>query len=283
MQRMKYYLVDAFAEKQFEGNQAGVCLVDKPLDTETMFAIARENNLSETAFVEKVAQDSLDQQIEYDTVDEGLYSLRWFSPTVEIDLCGHATLASAFVLFNYVDTTLTTLRFDTVSGRLTVRKKAGLYELDFPSRPPVKISPTIQMEEALGAPVKEAYLARDLILLVDDEQTVQSLQPDIDKIAQLPDCFAVAVTAKGTEVDFVSRFFAPNAGAPEDPVTGSSHTSLVPFWAPRLGKSEMIARQLSKRGGTLYCEDCGDRIRIAGSAALYLSGEIHIDPEPPSR
>lgn len=260
---MKYYVVDAFAEAVFEGNQAGVCLPQNWPEEHVMQAIAAENNLAETAFA----------------VREGTgYGLRWFTPAMEIDLCGHATLGTAFVISNFVEPGAEEMRFQTQSGLLTVRKKGELLELDFPARKPAPVQRTELMERAVGAPVRAAYLARDLVLVLESEQAVRELQPDMALIQQLPDCLAVVVTAKGDQVDFVSRFFAPkmDIGVPEDSVTGSSHTELIPFWAERLGKRVMVARQLSKRGGTLYCEDCGDRVKIGGRAALYLEGEIKV-------
>ena len=258
---MKYFIVDAFADHLFQGNQAGVCLVDRPLDDQTMQNIAAENNLAETAFVRPKGDD---------------YDLRWFTPEVEIDLCGHATLASAFILSTIVDTSLRVMRFHTLSGVLTVSKRDDLLEMIFPSRAPTPKPVDSLMSQALGAPVLEAHLSRDMLLLVENEEAVRKLKPDLDLVGQIPDCFAVIVTAKGEEVDFVSRFFAPRAGIPEDPVTGSSHSTLIPFWAERLKKDQMIARQLSKRGGTLYCENHGPEVKISGRAALYLTGEIHI-------
>lgn len=258
---MKYYVVDAFAEAVFEGNQAGVCLLQKWPEEHVMQAIAAENNLAETAFA----------------VREGTgYGLRWFTPAVEMDLCGHATLGTAFVISNFVEPGAEEMRFQTQSGLLTVCKKGELLELDFPARKPAPVQRTALMERAVGAPVREAYLARDLVLVLDNERTVRELQPDMELVRQLPGCHAVVVTAKGDQVDFVSRFFAPDMGVPEDSVTGSSHTELIPFWAERLGKRTMVARQLSKRGGTLYCEDCDDRVKIGGRAALYLEGEIKV-------
>ena len=257
---MKYYVVDAFAEDVFQGNQAGVCIVDEPLDAETMQSIAAENNLAETAFV-------IPRESEFD--------LRWFTPEVEIDLCGHGTLASAFVVSNYFAEDIGVMKFNTLSGVLEVTKKGDLFEMDFPARKPQIIQTTSLMEQALGCPVLEAHQSRDCMLLVENEKTVQALTPNMELLRQIPDNFAVIVTAKGDTVDFVSRFFAPNAGIPEDPVTGSSHSTLIPFWGERLQKKQMIAKQLSKRGGTLYCEDCGDRVKISGKAVLYLSGEIN--------
>jgi len=257
---MKYYVVDAFSDTLFRGNPAGICILENDLDAAMMQTIAAENNLSETAFVLK---------------KEGYYSLRWFTPKTEIDLCGHATLGGSFVITNFVDTSADELRFETKSGTLTVTKKDDLYIMDFPSRKPKAIAVMPQMEEAVGASVCEAHISRDLLLLLEDERQVQNLTPDFEMIRRLAD-HAVIVTAKGDTVDFVSRFFAPNVGVPEDPVTGSAHTTLIPFWAERLHKDQMVAMQLSKRGGTVYCENCGDRVKIAGKATLYLQGEIRI-------
>lgn len=258
---MKYYIVDAFSEKKFSGNQAGVCLLDKALDDQTMQHIAAENNLAETAFLLRNGDD---------------FDLRWFTPEVEIDLCGHATLASAFIICNFVNPRMKTVHFNTLSGVLSVTKKDDLYEMDFPARKPERMEILPLMEQALGATVLEAHGSRDLLLLVENEEVVRTLTPSLELMGQISDYFAVTVTAKGNAVDFVSRFFAPNAGIPEDPVTGSSHSTLIPFWSERLGKTKMVAQQLSKRGGTLYCEACGDRVRIAGHATLYLTGEINI-------
>lgn len=256
---MKYYIVDAFTNELFKGNQAGVCLLDEWLDDDTMQNIASENNLAETAFVVKRSN---------------YYDLRWFSPETEIDLCGHATLASAFVISNFVDDSTEKIDFYTMSGKLSVKKKADLFEMDFPTRMPTPIPVTRLMEQAIGVSVQEAYLSRDMLLLVDSEQQVKNLRPDLSLVSELSDCFALIVTAKGEQVDFVSRFFAPNAGIPEDPVTGSSHCTLIPFWSQKLKKEKMVAKQLSKRGGTLYCEYQDDRVIIAGKAILYLQGDI---------
>ena len=260
---MKYYIVDAFTDRVFKGNPAGVCLADKELTAETMQKIAAENNLSETAFVMK---------------REGYYNLRWFTPKVEINLCGHATLGSAFVIANFVDVNAKEIRFETKSGMLTVKKTGDLYELDFPSRKPLPAKITPLMEQAIGARVLEAYVSEDLgdlLLMVENEKQVQTISPDFDLLKQLAS-HAVTVFAKGDSFDFVSRFFAPNVGVPEDPVTGSSHTRLIPLWAQKLGKEKMRAAQLSKRGGLLFCENHADRVKIAGNAVLYLQGEIFI-------
>lgn len=257
---MKYYIVDAFTGHVFAGNPAGVCLADKPLDAGPMQKIAMENNLAETAFLVK---------------RDGYYDLRWFTPETEIDLCGHATLASAFVLMN-ADTSLLTVRFETVSGTLTVTRRGDMYLMDFPSRMPSPCPKPAVLEEALGVRVRETHLSRDLVAVVENEEAVRTMTPDFSLLRGIDGAFAVIVTATGTDCDFVSRFFAPDAGIPEDPVTGSSHSTLIPFWSERLGKKELLARQLSKRGGTLYCRDLGARVEIGGRAALYLEGEIKV-------
>ncbi len=258
---IQYFVVDAFTDQVFSGNPAGVCLLNTPLDDAMMQNIASENNLAETAFIVPKASG---------------YHLRWFTPEVEIDLCGHATLASAYVISKYVNPTLQTIRFDTLSGVLEVSKQDDLFRMDFPSRKPKPVPVTSLMERAIGHTILEASVSRDLLLLVDEESTLLSIQPNFQLLREIPDCFAVIVTAKGDKVDFVSRFFAPNAGIPEDPVTGSSHSTLIPFWAERLGKQQMIAKQLSKRGGTIYCKNDDERVIIAGKAVLYSSGEIHL-------
>ena len=258
---VRYFVIDTFTRDIFSGNSAGVCFVDESIDSKTMQNIAFENNLAETAFIRKNGDD---------------FDLRWFTPGTEIDLCGHATLASAFVISQFIDSSIEIMKFHTLSGILTVVKREDLFEMDFPSRKPIQKVVTSLMDQALGVPVLEAHLARDMLLLVEDEKTVTAIQPNLEYIKQIPDAFGVIVTARGNEVDFVSRFFAPNAGIPEDPVTGSSHSTLIPFWSERLHKTKMVAKQLSKRGGTLYCEDCKERVKISGYAVLYLSVEIHI-------
>jgi len=259
---MQYFVVDAFADRLFSGNSAGVCLLDSWPDDAVMQSIAMENNLSETAFL--VRESS------------GAYGLRWFAPETEIDLCGHATLASAFVLMNEVRAVSDTVEFHTISGTLTVSKNGDVFTMDFPSRPPVPCEVPPLLEQALGASVLEAHASRNLLALLENEDAVRNLRPDISLLKQLKDVFAVVVTARGTDCDFVSRFFAPGIGVPEDPVTGSSHSTLIPFWHARLGRNQMIARQLSARGGTLMCEYCGDRVKIGGTAVCYLRGEINL-------
>ncbi|MCY6960238.1 PhzF family phenazine biosynthesis protein [Clostridium brassicae] len=259
---MRYYVVDAFAEKVFEGNPAGVCILDEPLSDELMQKIAMENNLSETAFALK---------------NEDGYGLRWFTPGGEINLCGHATLATAFVLMNYIDKELSTIRFLTLSGELTVTKVGTVYEMDFPAILSEEYPISEQMIEALGVTPEETYKNRDLIFLLDSEEAVKNITPDFAKLEKIPEGLAVFVTAKGDEYDFVSRAFWPKLKVNEDPVCGSMHCSLMPFWAKRLNKREMVARQLSSRGGTLYCKYEGDRVKIAGKAVLYSIADIFIE------
>ncbi|MPM01903.1 putative isomerase YddE [bioreactor metagenome] len=260
---MKYYVIDAFADELFRGNPAGVCIMDRELSDEMMQKIAFENNLPETAFLLK---------------KEGKYILRWFTPEVEIDLCGHATLATAWVLMNEIEASLREVSFQTQSGILTVRRENDVFIMDFPSRKPRPVPVPSHLEKALGCKILEAHLSRDLLVLVDNERDVSNLAPDLGQIREITSdlSFAMIVTAKGDTCDFVSRFFAPNAGIPEDPVTGSSHSTLIPFWSERLGKSKMLARQLSRRGGTLYCQDRGERVLIGGTAVCYLKGIMNL-------
>ena len=220
-------------------------------------SIAAENNLPETAFL--VPADGL----------------RWFTPTLEIDLCGHATLACGHVVFDLPDCEGDRILFRSQSGDLYVQRKANRLYLDFPSRKPAPCAPPPGLDAILGLSPAQVARSRDLMAVFDDEQAVRSLEPDLDAVAGL-DAFAMIVTAPGKDVDFVSRFFAPGAGIGEDPVTGSAHCTLIPYWAQRLGKNKLQARQLSKRGGELFCEDRGDRVLIGGHCATYLSGTITI-------
>lgn len=261
---MKYYVVDAFTDEIFKGNPAGVCLLDERISDEIMQKIAFENNLPETAFLLKEA---------------GRYYLRWFTPEVEIDLCGHATLGTAYVMMNLVDSNLKHIEFETQSGRLSVERDENIFIMDFPSRMPAPANQNKLLEKALGCKVLETYLSRDLVVVVESEEIVQKLNVDMDLICKISKdiAFGIIVTAKGTTCDFVSRFFAPNAGVREEPVTGSSHSTLIPFWSKRLNKTKMIAKQLSPRGGTLICEDLGERVSIGGKATCYLSEEIRLE------
>ena len=257
---MKYYVVDAFAEKIFEGNPAGVCIMEKWLPDDLMRKIAMENNLSETAFAVKETNG---------------YRLRWFTPGGEVDLCGHATLATAYVIANFVESNTTTIHFQTLSGQLTVTKKAELYEMDFPVYTLKPVPVTEAIVEALHARPLEAFMGRDLLCVMAVEDQVFGAKPDQSKLLEL-DGLLVHMSAKGTEYDCVSRTFAPKCGVPEDPVCGSGHCRIIPFWANRLGKTALVARQASPRGGTLYCENKGDRVILGGYAALYSVGDIKI-------
>lgn len=259
---MKYYVADAFAEKVFEGNPAGVCVMEEWLDAELMQKIAMENNLSETAF----------------TVKEGdAYKLRWFTPGGEIDLCGHATLATAFILAKFYEPDAKAFRFTTMTaGDLVVTKKGELFELDFPSRMPDPITLTAEMLEALGKEPLEAHISRDLMFVYDNEDDVINTKIDVSKAKELPDGLGVIITApSAADRDFVCRCFFPKLNVSEDPVTGSAHSTLIPYWAKRLGKSEVVSNQISPRGGMLYCRDAGDRVFMAGKGVLYLEGEIY--------
>jgi len=255
------YQVDAFTSTLFSGNPAAVVILDEWLPDVVLQAIAAENNLAETAFV--IAKGDV-------------CPLRWFTPALEIDLCGHATLATADVLFRRYYRDLGRITFATRSGELIVSREGGLLSMDFPSRPGRRVDVTETLVSALGTRPREAWLTRDLLVVFDSEDQVKGFRPDFSRIAAL-DAFALIITAPGAEVDFVSRFFAPKAGIPEDPVTGSSHCTLTPYWAGRLGKRALTARQLSARGGELRCELRGDRVVIAGTAVEYLRGEISVE------
>ncbi len=259
--KLPIYQLDAFTSRLFGGNPAAVVLLDEWLPDTVLAAIAAENNLAETAFA---------------IAHPDVTPLRWFTPTVEVDLCGHATLATAGVLFRYRFPQLDRLRFSTRSGELAVSRAGDLLEMDFPSRPGKPVAVTDVIADALGARPGEAYLARDLLAIFDSEDEVRSLRPDFQRIAAL-DAFAVIASAPGDDVDFVSRFFAPGAGIPEDPVTGSAHCTLTPHWAARLRKNTLTAKQVSARGGELRCELRGDRVAIAGTVIEYLRGEITVD------
>ncbi|MGM1047345.1 MAG: PhzF family phenazine biosynthesis protein [Bacillota bacterium] len=259
---MKYYVVDAFAEQVFEGNPAGICIMDQWISNDLMQKIAAENNLSETAFAVKEREH---------------YQLRWFTPAEEIDLCGHATLATAYIIANYYEPDADRFTFQTLSGELVVLKKGELYEMDFPSRMPEPFTLTQEMVEALGVTPVETYLSRDLMFVLEREEQVRNITPDFSKLKNLPDGIGASVTAKGTKFDFVSRSFFPKLNVNEDPVCGSAHCNFIPFWAGRLGKNELLARQLSSRGGTLHCRLEGDRVKISGTAVLYAISELQID------
>lgn len=262
---MKYdiYQVDAFTSKPFGGNPAAVVPLDSWLPDETMQSIALENNLSETAFFVR---------------GEDGYDIRWFTPTFEIDLCGHATLGSAHVLFNELGVTDDVLRFHSKSGLLTVSREGDRMVLDFPSRPATPADAPAGLFAAIGQEPKEVLRSRDYMLVYETEDEIRSIAPDFSALGRIR-THAVIVTAPSETSDFVSRFFVPEAGINEDPVTGSSHCTLIPYWAEKLGKTQMFARQLSSRGGEIWCELAGDRVKIAGQAALYLKGEIYVAGE----
>ncbi len=258
--KIPIYQVDAFASHLFTGNPAAICPLDQWLDDARMQSIAAENNLSETAFFVR---------------ESGGYRLRWFTPTCEVDLCGHATLASAYVVFEYLDPGAKSVRFHTQSGELTVQRTGELLTMDFPSRPPLPCPDSTAMARALGKQPRELHGCDDYLAVFDTEEDVRSLAPNMGAVAAL-DRFAVIVTAPGREVDFVSRFFAPAHGVDEDPVTGRAHCTLVPYWAARLGKTKLHALQVSTRGGELWCELLGDRVAISGRAVPYLEGTISV-------
>lgn len=255
------YQVDAFTLGPFSGNPAAVCPLDAWLDDETMQNIAAENNLAETAFI---------------VVREDGYDLRWFTPTVEVDLCGHATLAAGYVVLNHLRTDLNSVSFETISGELIVTREGERLSMDFPARAPTTVPVSDTLTDALGAAPSEVHLSRDILAVYDDEATVRNLSPDQTKLLALEDGFGVIVTAKGDTVDFVSRFFVPKGGIAEDPVTGSAHCTLVPFWTERLGRSQLVAHQVSARGGELRCELRGDRVIMSGRCVLFLTGSIHL-------
>ena len=258
--QLAMYQVDAFTDRLFAGNPAAVCPLDAWLPDATMQAIAAENNLSETAFFVPRGDD---------------YDLRWFTPTLETDLCGHATQASGFVVMNRLAPQKSTVRFHTRSGALAVRRQGELFAIDLPAQPPAPCAMPPKTVAALGRKPVEILGAVKYLVIYDSEADVASLAPDTAALRDI-DRDGVIVSAPGRDCDFVSRYFAPHAGIPEDPVTGSAHCTLVPYWAKRLGKTKLHARQISQRGGELFCELRGDRVVIAGRAALYLEGTIHV-------
>jgi PhzF family phenazine biosynthesis protein len=259
--KLPLYQIDAFTSHVFCGNPAAVCPLEEWLDDPVMQAIAQENNLSETAFFVK---------------EEGDYRIRWFTPVAEVDLCGHATLASGFVIFNYLDPTIDRITFRSRSGPLNVGRKEELLSMDFPSQPPRSCSPPKALFDGLGGEPLEAFCSEDYFVVFAGERDIRGLTPDMSTLKGL-DLRGVIVTAPGDEVDFVSRFFAPKFGVDEDPVTGSSHCALTPYWSQRLGKNTLHAYQVSRRGGELFCADHGDRVSISGRAVRYMEGSITIE------
>ncbi|WP_420447651.1 PhzF family phenazine biosynthesis protein [Candidatus Palauibacter sp.] len=269
--KIPIYQLDAFSDRPFAGNPAAVCPLEAWLEDDVLQKIAAENNLSETAFfVRDVASDDV-------ASDETGFELRWFTPVSEVDLCGHATLASAWVILNLLEPDRESVSFETRSGELIVRRGEGDHlVMDFPARPAAPRDAPRALVEGLGAaPVEVRASDRDYLVILDAEDDVRKLKPDFARLRGL-DRLGIIASAPGVSADFVSRFFAPSVGVPEDPVTGSAHCTLVPYWAERLGRGDapLEARQISARGGTLICRHLGDRVTIAGRAALYLSGEI---------
>jgi len=260
--KIKLYQVDAFTSSLFSGNPAAVCPLASWLDDKTMQSIANENNLSETAFFVPTGEQ---------------YYIRWFTPQAEVALCGHATLASAFVIFNYIDTGKDTITFQSQSGLLTATNTSAGITLDFPAGSIEEVSDEIKaMAAILGFTPVELFRGMDYVVVAQSESDVLRCQPDLRAMKRLP-ARGVIVTAPGTDCDFVSRFFAPNVGVDEDPVTGSAHCMLAPFWSQRLGRAQLTARQLSKRGGTLLCSVRNDRVLITGQAVLYLTAELTLE------
>ena len=259
--KIPIYQVDAFASVIFKGNPAAVCPLKEWLPDQVMQNIAMENNLSETAFF-----------IE----DNGIYSIRWFTPKAELDLAGHPTLATAHIILNELDKNINTINFQTKIGdTLKVNLDKNLYIMDFPSRPPKNINEIDILYEALGKKPRELLAHRDLIVIFDNEEEIKSIIPNMSKLMQLS-YPSIVISAIGNEVDFVSRNFAPKLGIPEDPVTGSSHCELIPYWSKILNKNEMIAHQLSERGGEIYCGYNNERVSLGGEAITFLRGEIEI-------
>lgn len=255
---MKQYIIDAFTDKIFSGNPAAVCVLDHFPGNDIMQSIAAENNLSETAFVVKENEH---------------YHIRWFTPKSEIDFCGHATLAAAFVLFNFYENEAAELEFAGQIGEFTVQRSGELIRMNFPAYDIEHIEITDMMIEALGTIPLAAYKDRDILFVLRDEEEVRNLKPDIELISKL-DGACIAVTAKGTEYDCVSRVFAPKFGITEDPVTGSTHCMIVPYWCKRLNKTNITAFQASSRTGILYCESVGDEIIVSGKAVLFSINDI---------
>lgn len=255
---MKQYIVDAFTDKVFCGNPAAVCVLSKWLSDDLMQDIALENNLSETAFAVKEGEK---------------YHLRWFTPNGEIDLCGHATMATAYVITHWIQPEIDRVRFTTLSGELIVERMGELLAISFPAYAVKKTDVTDLMEEVLGIRPKEAYLDRDLLCVLENEEQVKTLTPDLSKALEL-DGLLLCVTAKGTEYDCVSRIFAPKCGISEDPVTGSAHCMIAPYWSEILGKNDLIAYQASKRGGVIHASVQKDRVILKGTSAHYATADL---------
>lgn len=258
--KLTQYHVDAFASRIFEGNPAAVCHLREWLDDTIMQRIAAENNLAETAFIVPQGND---------------YAVRWFTPLTEVDLCGHATLASAYVLFNELGAEGRELTFHSKSGLLRVRRNANLLELDFPCQVPRACRPPAGLSQALGINVQRCLENEDYLVVLESEHALQALTPDFNKLTEI-DTRGVIVTAPSSQYDFVNRFFAPRIGVNEDPVTGSAFTKLIPFWAKELGKKRLNAKQVSVRGGEVFCRLNGDRVMISGYGTLFSKSELFV-------
>ncbi|MFT3822313.1 MAG: PhzF family phenazine biosynthesis protein [Chitinophagaceae bacterium] len=265
--RYTIYQVDAFTDRLFGGNPAAVVPLEKWLGTEQMQQLAVENNLSETVFFVQAGDEDKDA---FD------YSIRWFTPAVEINLCGHATLASAYVLFNYLGYSGDRIRFNSLSGILTITRNNDIISMDFPAWKPALLNDyPAELSKVLGGvEILSVYQYRDLLVELRDEKAVRECQPDFTQLKALDQ--KVIITAVGDEADFVSRFFAPSVGVNEDPVTGSAHSQLIPYWAEKLAKNSFHAKQLSKRGGELWCTYEGERVTIAGKCVFYMKGEFEL-------
>jgi len=259
--KINVYQIDAFANKAFEGNPAAICPLQEWLPDQTMQALAAENNLSETAF--------------FVPEDDG-FALRWFTPATEVDLCGHATLAAAYVLFEELNYQGNEIRFNTKSGTLSVTRDGEALNMDFPAQTPLPYELPPQLVEAFSVTPEDCLKFADIIAVYSSEELVRNADPDMLLLEQL-DCRGIIITAESKDYDFVARWFGPRTGIKEDPVTGSAFTQLVPYWANRLGKNTFRAKQVSERGGEVSCELRGDRVSISGKAVLYMRGVIEID------
>lgn len=259
---IRQYIVDAFTDEVFSGNPAAICILNNPISDELMQKIAIENRLVETTFVLRKGSS---------------YNLRWFTARGEIDMCGHALLAAAYVILNFYEKNKEVIEFETLDGVITVIKNDDVFELDFPQYQLKKIPVTDEMAEAVGAVPIEAYLGRDLLLVLDSEDTVINLKPDMEKLAHLHGLIT-HVTARGSRYDCVARSFSPKIGVDEDPVCGLGHCYIAPYWREKLGQNVLVSRQVSKRGGTVYCKMIKEgRVRLCGKAALYAEADIYVD------
>ena len=258
--KLPIFQIDAFTDKLFAGNPAAICPLESWLPDELLQSIAAENNLAETAYFVR---------------EQNGYHLRWFTPAVEVGLCGHATLAAAWVIMNELDPQARAVNFRSLGGPLMVHRTGDLYTLDFPASKPVRLPASTQLEEAFGTPILEVWGARDVVALLDSEQTVVGLTPDFERLKKM-EGFGFVATAASSKYDFVSRFFAPSQGINEDPVTGSAHCTLAPFWADRLGRNSLRAFQASPRGGEVLCEVKGARVELSGYGVKYMEGTISL-------